>query len=258
MDIPKTFGKFCKAFLPKECSKPTVNLMRKWYHTELHTLSQSEDKLLGLLKSIDAHSTRVAKQHYVLQTPAYDAKLAKALVHSMIGKPVMWPSDAELADLDSNSATYLELVRTMLEPICDVADEEAGSDEEWVWWEGAPTFVWPQPLPMLEDARLVEEPEQIVKTWSRLMSLAWTTLQQNLQPPAKKKRQAIFLLQKYNKRGCQQSQGLGWTSAKYCHQGIFNEGIDTGILPNTTTHDQVRYVCRVAWVHQLVKVFFLM
>ena len=73
-------------------------------------------------------------------------KLAKCLVHSMIGKPVVWPSDAELADLGSNNATYMESVRTMMEPIRYVADERDASEKEWVWWEGAPTFVWPQPF----------------------------------------------------------------------------------------------------------------
>jgi hypothetical protein len=62
-------------------------------------LTKSEYKLLGFLKSIDAHSVKAARQHYVLQTPADDANLAKALVHSMIGKPVPWPSSIDLADV---------------------------------------------------------------------------------------------------------------------------------------------------------------
>jgi hypothetical protein len=247
MDIPKTFGKFCKAFLPKECSKPTVNLMRKWYHTELHKLSQSEDKLLGLFKSIDAHSTTVAKQHYVLQTPAYDAKLAKALVHSMIGKPVMWPSDAELADLDSNSATYLELVRTMLEPICDVADEEDASDKELVWWEVATTFGRPQHLPMLEDAGLVEEPAQNAQIMEHSDVSGMDYNAANLQPPAKRGRQSSFT-EVQQVWIASKAKAWGGPVPNIAIKEFLKEGIDTGILPDTTTQDQVRHVCRMAWV----------
>jgi hypothetical protein len=212
-----------------------------------HKLSQSEDKLLGLFKSIDAHSTTVAKQHYVLQTPAYDAKLAKALVHSMIGKPVMWPSDAELADLDSNSATYLELVRTMLEPICDVADEEDASDKELVWWEVATTFGRPQHLPMLEDARLVEEPAQNAQIMEHSDVSGMDYNAANLQPPAKKGRQSSFT-EVQQVWIASKAKAWGGPVPNIAIKEFLKEGIDTGILPDTTTQDQIRHVCRMAWV----------
>jgi len=121
VSIPYLLERFCKAYLPEGCTKVTVNLMRTWHHTELYRLTKSEDKLLGLLKSIDAHTIKVARQHYALQTPADGANLAKALVHSMIGKPVPWPSAIELADVGKHKATYLQLVNAMVDPHEDLA-----------------------------------------------------------------------------------------------------------------------------------------
>ena len=150
---PILIGKILQSLF---ATKVTVNLMRKWHHTELYRLTKSEDKLLGLLKSIDAHTIKVARQHYALQTPADGANLAKALVHSMIGKPVHWPSAIELADVGKHKATYLQLVNAMVDPHEDLADEDDASGNAWVLWEGAAAFGFPQPLPVLQNDMLLE------------------------------------------------------------------------------------------------------
>jgi hypothetical protein len=150
ISITKAFGKFCKAYLPEDCNNPTVNLMRKWYHTELYRLTKTEDKLLGLMRSIDAHSKEVAKKHYVLQSPADDARLAQALVHSMIGQPVSWPSANDLQDITKISVPYLQLVQLTDGEQHDEADDEDAPESEWIWWEGASTFGLPKPFLALQ------------------------------------------------------------------------------------------------------------
>ena len=42
LSVPKAFHTFCNQMLPTECTKPTVNLMRKFFHKTLISLTQSE------------------------------------------------------------------------------------------------------------------------------------------------------------------------------------------------------------------------
>jgi hypothetical protein len=61
-------------------------------------MTRSEEQLLHIMKTVDAHSVKVAAKHYVLRTPDDDARLAKAMVHSLIGEPVPWPEHHQLQD----------------------------------------------------------------------------------------------------------------------------------------------------------------
>ena len=88
LHIPPSLFRLGKKYLPDECTKPTVNLLRKWFHTELMRLTRTESKLLSLMKVVDAHSEGVARRHYVLNSPADDARLAKELVRNVIGMTV--------------------------------------------------------------------------------------------------------------------------------------------------------------------------
>ena len=58
---------------------------------------------------IDGHSTGVADRHYVCNKPAADAKIARAIFEDVAGKPVAWPSPAEL---DSGMVRSDERLRT--------------------------------------------------------------------------------------------------------------------------------------------------
>lgn len=78
VSAPSYMRRFCEGYLPSSRSRRTVNLLRKWYHTKLNKLAHNEDKLMAFVESVDAHSKHVARKHYVLQTPADDALLAKA------------------------------------------------------------------------------------------------------------------------------------------------------------------------------------
>ena len=143
ISIPKYLDKFSKVYLPSNATKPTVNLLRKWYHTELYKLSQHQDQLLELMVNIDAHSKDVAKRHYVLQTPKDDAKLAKCLVHSLLGKPVPWPYGAEKHQLDAMGATLQLLVDAVPDEGVDEDDIDEG---EFQMWDFASFFGIEDPL----------------------------------------------------------------------------------------------------------------
>jgi formylmethanofuran dehydrogenase subunit B len=87
-----------------------VNLLRKWYHTELHKLSMNVERMMSLMVTVDAHSAAVAAKHYVLQSPEDDARLSKALVMAIWGNPVEFPNEAHVADLEQASLLMIEEV----------------------------------------------------------------------------------------------------------------------------------------------------
>lgn len=151
--INKHLFNFAAKHLPKGVVKPTVNLLRKYFHTVLMDMTQTEDKLLEVMKIIDAHSAQVARKHYVLRDPAADARLAKVLVKVALGDTVPWPSAAELKNCGLSGDGVLAL------PMGPYAYEEdhgqAGSgeegdaeveEEELEYWAGAEHFGIPQPL----------------------------------------------------------------------------------------------------------------
>jgi hypothetical protein len=123
IDLSYYFRKFCSTYFKSSCAHPTVNLMRKYYHTELARMTKSEDTLLQIFKAIDAHSAEVAKRHYILKTPSDDAKLAKALVYSLLGKPVMWPTSMELTEPTA--------VKAAKKCIASLADHDSNAPDEW-------------------------------------------------------------------------------------------------------------------------------
>ena len=66
-----------------------VNLLRKYFHTALMNMTSTHDALLNVMLKIDAHSTPVALNHYVLRDPEDDAKLARVLVSAVLGETAM-------------------------------------------------------------------------------------------------------------------------------------------------------------------------
>ena len=80
VNIPQYLRRFAELFIHRKYTFPTVNLLRKWYHSVLVRLARTEGGLLEVMKKLDGHSVGVAVNHYVLMTPADDANLAKAIV----------------------------------------------------------------------------------------------------------------------------------------------------------------------------------
>ena len=148
--IPTALKRGCRLFLPPGCTWPTVNLMRKWYHTELHKLTQTEAHLLNLMKTIDAHSPNVAKKHYILQTPKDDAKLAKALVHAMLGEPVPWPENNKFKEISNPKPLHKML--SIADKVPEGHDEEDTPEDEFGFWDLAKLFGISEPLPVLGNA----------------------------------------------------------------------------------------------------------
>ena len=121
VDVHHALKRFGEKFLPECQQKPTVNLMRKWYHTKLMTMSKTEDELYALMSRIDAHSQSVAAKHYVLQNPEHDANLAKILVEEVLGTTVPWPKDgapalAEVEGEDQGHAVHYKRHRRTRSP----------------------------------------------------------------------------------------------------------------------------------------------
>ena len=85
---------FCKQFLPVDKTFPTVNLIRKWFHSEIMkpSFSGDKEKLMDLMSVVDAHSKRVQIRHYILWQPEDDVELAKKVVTTVLGETVKWPS----------------------------------------------------------------------------------------------------------------------------------------------------------------------
>ena len=69
INVAYYLGQYCKTYLPTEVTHPTVNLLRKWYHTALEQIVTDKAKLRKLTEAVDAHSAAVAARHYILKGP---------------------------------------------------------------------------------------------------------------------------------------------------------------------------------------------
>ena len=140
VDVHYALRRFGEKFLPDCPQKPTVNLMRKWYHTKLMTMSKTEAQLYKLMERIDAHTPGVAAKHYVLKNPEHDAKLAKILVHEVLGEPVPWPKEMEDIPL-SKLKDKIKVMPSSVSPNeeSEVPDEPS-EEEELQWFDLA--HVW--------------------------------------------------------------------------------------------------------------------
>ena len=109
------------------------------------------------MKVVDAHSEGVARRHYVLNSPADDARLAKELVRNVIGTTVPWPGRLALDPVKIAASTLLPLPWEM-----EQSDEETAADNdadgpsqpelELDSWEAGVFFGVPEPLQPITDA----------------------------------------------------------------------------------------------------------
>ena len=82
VSVPQALFMFSARFLPGADVKPTVNLLRKKFHTKLIKGNVVMQRLMGIQN---------------------DAELAKALVDEVLGETVPWPQRAELQTPDEVS-----------------------------------------------------------------------------------------------------------------------------------------------------------
>ena len=159
--INKNIARFARVHLPSNCEVPTATLLRKSFHTVLMNLTDTEDKLLKLVEVIDAHSTAVARKHYVLRDPAADAKLAKRLVAVTLGDTVPWPQEGEIDTYITGPQLELTLPHCNNDMHVDSAELYTGDqhvaaemededDDELDWWGFASTFGVQKPLLAIE------------------------------------------------------------------------------------------------------------
>ena len=155
VDVHHALKKFGEKFLPDCPQKPTVNLMRKWYHTKLMTMSKTEGELFQLMVRIDAHSQRVAERHYVLRNPKHDAELAKILVGEVMGTTVPWPTELRTMPWSQ----FMEKIKVMPPTVNATEGTEApevpddpSEEEELQWFDLADKFGLPRPMVPLPDA----------------------------------------------------------------------------------------------------------
>ena len=109
------------------------------------------------MKVVDAHSEGVARRHYVLNSPADDARLAKKLVRNVIGTTVPWPRRLALDPVKIAASTLLPLPWEM-----EQSDEETAADNdadgpsqpelELDSWEAGVFFGVPEPSQPITDA----------------------------------------------------------------------------------------------------------
>ena len=160
VDVHYALKRFGEKFLPDCPQKPTVNLMRKWYHTKLMTMSKTEDQLYKLMERIDAHTQGIAAKHYVLKNPEHDANLAKILVHEVLGEPVPWPKEMEELPL-SKLKDKIKVMPSSASPnedseVPEVPDEPS-EEEDLQWFDLAHVWGLRNPLVPLPAAATEQE-----------------------------------------------------------------------------------------------------
>lgn len=150
--MPGALKTFCIRFLDRAAERPTVNLMRKLFHTHLMKLASNEKKLKEVMLLLDAHSVRTQEKHYILREPQDDVLLAKTLVREVLGEEIPWHTSVQLCQLEEGCKAITAFAKGSDEG--DDGDEE--EDEELEYFPGVERFCIQKPL--LAIANQAEEP----------------------------------------------------------------------------------------------------
>jgi hypothetical protein len=150
VDVPSAFRTFCSHLLPSDCSTPTVNLMRKLFHTKLIDITKDEESLKAIMSRLDGHSVRTINRHYCLREPAHDVALAKELVAAILGTTAAWPSGGGVGI----ATAELEDVWKQLHAAAPECDEGKGDPEDYLepeleYWDFGEFFGIRKPLEVL-------------------------------------------------------------------------------------------------------------
>ena len=157
VSVPTYLRRFSEVYLPGCEVFPTVNLLRKWYHTVLNNMVSDKARLQALFQTIDPHRGATQEKHYVLTGPEDDARLAKQMVAAMMGDTVPWPSQDALTSESSVVVAFEERIqdkRTWMSGASerDETYSEAEGEDELEWFEFAQYFGIPNPCPAVQDA----------------------------------------------------------------------------------------------------------
>ena len=102
---------------------PKCNIIRKLFHVKLDDMHR-QGQHLDILSKVDAHSVKVIKDVYIVRTFEDDAKLGMLLYKQVMGDPVAWPADEEIAIDDDRWAIACKQAAEELD------DDDAASDDE--------------------------------------------------------------------------------------------------------------------------------
>lgn len=170
VDIPNALRNGNRLFLPKDSIHPRSTQWRKWYHSKLTKLVESEAGLAEVFRRIDGHSANVQRKVYVLKGPREDAKLAQHIVELGLGTTVPWPTDQAEKSLEE----LLEEILSNAEAPVDEDDAGAAAEEEDaepmpdavnMQLFAAPEFLLPLPGPeeavlAIQDGEVLEQGEE--------------------------------------------------------------------------------------------------
>ena len=146
VSIPSALRTFVAHLLAKDTSKPTVNIMRKFFHRALRKATKTEEQLKQVMTVLDGHGRDVIDRHYALRDPEDDVALAKILVNVVLGTTAVWPegpvtSDGhEIADMWSGFQSEIE------DETAEKLSEEDDEDIDLEWFPFAGLFGVTKPL----------------------------------------------------------------------------------------------------------------
>ena len=144
---------FSKKFLPEDRTRPTVNLLWKWYRTELLNKTETHDALLRLLRKIHGHSESTGRNRCVLRDPKQDANLSHVFVAEVLRAAVPCPIVAILNEVQVKKRKGRLRAedagtRCTVDEATDLLDAE---ELELEWWEHGACFGIAKPLDALAD-----------------------------------------------------------------------------------------------------------
>ena len=168
ISMHKYLKAFNQRYLGASPVHPTTNLVRKLFHNSLMKLTETKEKLMELMTQVDAHSKTDMEMQHLLKTPAGDVKLADALIASILGETVAYPTPEELEYYIEEDTVWAEYVGNICNANTSPAPEECealdagseGEDEQPLdWWNFAELFGIKKPtfdMPVLADAPTAE------------------------------------------------------------------------------------------------------
>jgi hypothetical protein len=123
----------------KDVPPMTVNIIRKYFHSEYLRIVRTEQDVLEILKNADKHSKEVAFNVYCVQNPECDGKYGRRLYTGLFKDPVEWPSDAvcphdAVEELESRHA-QLALPDAGAEAVGSSSLQLVAYTHEWADWE---------------------------------------------------------------------------------------------------------------------------
>ena len=130
INLPGYLANFNKTLLKAAKVMPSTNHWRKKFHNELQKLTKDKEKLQDLMTILDANGRNVQRKHYIMKDPDEDYVLAKALVQTVIGTTVPWPTQAE-ADAECAVEANVNLIAEVAQSAADMEDHmRAITDED--------------------------------------------------------------------------------------------------------------------------------